>query len=366
MKSFLETVNYSSSNEDSDSEVRALQIDENDSILCITGSGARTLDLLIQKPALIVSIDINPCQNYLLELTMAAIRHLVYEEFLGFLGIKIYSYRESMYKMLREGLSGEARNFWDRHPDMIRDGPIYEGRWERFFRKMACLVRFSRPQLLARLFSCRDLPEQSKIWREEWNNASWRLFLRTVSHRSVSYKFFGDPGFYRHVPKDFSISTYLEERLTCAFENTLARESPFTMLLFHGQYDPGMILPPYLQEKNYYVLKNSLKKVKIITGSLLDYLERKNEEYFNKYSLSDFSSYTSVDEYKRIWKGIIRTAAPVARVCERQFLVKRELPIEVEPNVIRSGKLENELMQTDKSVFYSFVVASINNGEINV
>ncbi len=88
MPSFLETLNYSSSNEDSNSELKALCIDKNDSILSITGSGARALDLLIKNPAKIVSIDFNPCQNHLLELKIAAIQHLEYQEFLEFLGAR--------------------------------------------------------------------------------------------------------------------------------------------------------------------------------------------------------------------------------------------------------------------------------------
>ena len=67
MNSFLETINYSSSNEDSYSEWKALSIGPDDSILCITGSGSRPLDLLIKGPREIVSLDFNPCQNFLLK-----------------------------------------------------------------------------------------------------------------------------------------------------------------------------------------------------------------------------------------------------------------------------------------------------------
>ena len=48
MGNFHNTLNYSSANEDSRSENKSLLINNNDKILCITGSGARTLDL--EKP----------------------------------------------------------------------------------------------------------------------------------------------------------------------------------------------------------------------------------------------------------------------------------------------------------------------------
>ena len=112
MSSFLEILNYSSSNEDSYSELKALRIDKNDSILMITGSGARALDLLIKNPARIVSIDFIPCQNYLLELKIAVIQHLEYQEYLEFLGVHPSQKRIHVYHNLRQSLASEARHFW--------------------------------------------------------------------------------------------------------------------------------------------------------------------------------------------------------------------------------------------------------------
>lgn len=43
MTSFLDTINYSAANEDSASECRALRLGPPDTVLCITGSGARPL-----------------------------------------------------------------------------------------------------------------------------------------------------------------------------------------------------------------------------------------------------------------------------------------------------------------------------------
>jgi S-adenosylmethionine:diacylglycerol 3-amino-3-carboxypropyl transferase len=84
---FFEKINYSASNEDGDSESEALQIRNSDVVLCITGSGARTLDLLIDNPSKIYSIDFNPTQNYLLKLKMAAYQALEYEEFCEFIDV---------------------------------------------------------------------------------------------------------------------------------------------------------------------------------------------------------------------------------------------------------------------------------------
>jgi S-adenosylmethionine:diacylglycerol 3-amino-3-carboxypropyl transferase len=149
-------------------------------------------------------------------------------------------------------------------------------------------------------------------------------------------------------------------RFSNAFENIFAKDSPFAWLLFFGKYNPNCVLPANLEEHHYTTLRNTLERVRIVTQSLLEYLEHCEKNSFAKYSLSDFASYTSIEEHKRIWKGIIKTASSEARVCERQFLVKREIPSEVRPYVRLDEALGFELTRTDNSIFYTFVIATIN------
>lgn len=360
MKSFLETLNYSSSNEDSRSEVKALHIGEEDSVLCITGSGARTLDLLIESPREIVSVDFNRCQNFLLELKMQAIKHLEYEEFLNFLGVFPSQKRDHLYKTIRRSLSIDARNFWDSNSTMIQNGVIYQGRWERYFHQLERLVSLVRPHLRDKLFNCSSISDQARIWRDEWNNLPWRLFLRSISSRVVWKYIFGDPGFYHYVPLSFSIWKYLNTRFTSAFGNTFLKDSPFATLLFFGKFNPNCGLPAHLEGRHYTTLRNTLHRVRIVTQSLIDYLDCCKKNSLDKYSLSDFASYTNMEEYKKIWKGIIKTASRGAQLCERQFLVKREIPVEVRSSVRLDKALGSELTRTDNSIFYTLLIATIN------
>lgn len=359
MASFFETLNYSSCNEDSSSELAALQISKDDRVLCITGSGARTLDLLTERPRRVVSIDCNPCQSFLLELKIAGIKRLRYEEYLEFLGVLSSSGRRSSYKDIRHMLSDGARGFWDRNPAMIEKGVIYQGRWERYFRRLARLVSLVRPRLVRKLFRCACLDEQTRVWREDWDGALWRIFLRLVSMNGMWKHALADPGFYRCVLENFSVSTYLNERFASAFESFLAHESPFATLLFFGRYDARGVLPIHLQTKYYETLQCSLSSVQIVTESLAQYLERCEGEQYDKYSLSDIASYTDAKDYGRIWRGIIATAPSGARFCERQFLAKRHPPSDVERLIRRDQALEARLAKTDTSMFYTFVVGEI-------
>lgn len=361
MKSFLETVNYSSCNEDSESEIKSLRIGEQDRILCITGSGARSLDLLTKKPSEIVSIDFNPCQNYLLELKMKAIKFLDYEDFLAFLGITSSTKRMRYYEIIKKSLTPDSRSYWDRNIAVLKKGIIYQGRWERYFGSLSKMVGIVRPRLRDKLFSCKNLEEQADIWMKKWNNSVWRAFLKVISSRFAWKYIFGDPAFYRNIHNDFSIYKYLQERLVAGMNHIRANESPFLNLLFFGQFKPSGALPPHLKRENYQTMRTHLDRISIVTESLIDYLWQQPEGSFDKYSLSDFSSYTNPIEYERIWKGILKTSKTGALVCERQFLVKRQLPAELMAFLKRKEKLEKELESSDNSIFYTFVIAEIND-----
>jgi S-adenosylmethionine-diacylglycerol 3-amino-3-carboxypropyl transferase len=357
MTSFATKVNYSSSNEDSGSELKALALGPRDRVLCITGSGARSLDLLTAGPASIVSIDFNPCQTHLLELKMKAMAALDYEGYVAFLGLVPSGGREDAYRRIRPGLTAEARAFWDARAGMIRRGVLYEGGWEKYFRGLALAVGLARNGLREALFASPTLDRQARLWDEAWDGPAWRLFLGSVSGRTVWRTTFGDPGFYAYVPPEFPVVRYIAEKFRAAARNVLLRRSHYAELLFFGHYRAA--LPPYLRRECFDVIRDRLGRIQPETAPLGDYLEGWASGAFDAFSLSDFASYTDRREYDRIWKGVLRASAPGARVCERQYLVKRTLPAFARGAVVRDSALEADLEARDASLFFSFVAAKV-------
>jgi S-adenosylmethionine-diacylglycerol 3-amino-3-carboxypropyl transferase len=357
MKSFLQSINYSSCNEDSRSEYKALDIKSDDSILCITGSGSRPLELLVKRPASIVSIDFNPCQNFMLELKMRAFESLEYDEILEFFGVSQSKDREKIYKLMRKSLSTEAMNYWDNNIAMIKRGMIYQGRWEKYFHTMAFIIGIERSDVRARLFNSANLIEQKKIWTEEWNPTFWKIFLRIISPRIIWRLFFRDPGFYKYVPGKSYIYRYIYNRFNSAIEHFLLRESPFATLLFFGKYVNPNVLPIYIQRDHFNTIRKNLKCIQIVTEPLNTYLGKLRKQQFSKFSLSDFASYLTDKEYIDCWRHILECAVNGTIICERQWLVKREVPEEFQKSIIRNSNLEDALALSDDSMFYTFNIA---------
>ena len=65
--------------EDPEIDRRALRIGPGHTVLCVTSGGCNVLALLLDAPAHLIALDLNPAQNALLQLKIEGIRRLVLE-----------------------------------------------------------------------------------------------------------------------------------------------------------------------------------------------------------------------------------------------------------------------------------------------
>lgn len=353
---FFSQINYASFHEDGNSERRALKLRNADRVLCLTGSGARPLDLLLDDPAEIVALDWNPSQSYLLELKIAAIRELSYEAGLAFLGFTGCSNRLTTYQELRRTLSPDAQAFWDANQHALRDGVFFNGRWERFLRRVSWLARWTRRDLVRQLMESGTIAEQSLFWRNNWDNSAWRSFLAIATNRLVVRYILREPGL-NLVPKNVAISQVIRQRFDQASRSFLFRDSPWVWALFKGRVEVEGPLPEHLQKKNFEFLRSRLDRIKIRTASLTTHLQQA-EERFDAFSLSDFCSYCDQPTYDMIWKHLLHRSHPGARFCERRFLVEYALPEKIASAIDIDNVLAKQLEIDDRSVVYTFFVAA--------
>lgn len=352
---FFTKINYSASNEDSESERKALDLKNSDTVLCITGSGARSLDLLVDLPQKIISIDLNPSQNFLLELKIAAFRVLDYQEFGEFIGLHTSANRHLIYKKLQPLLSPEAGNYWQKRPKAIGNGILYCGTWEKLLRGMLKLAR-PRKKIIAELMNAPNMAAQQNIWSKKWDNVVWRFYLKVISNQFLWKHVVREPG-ARIIPDSFDVYAYIKQCMEHMAMNFDLKTNHYAHLIFCGGYQPRCILPHYLRPENFELIKNNLDRVEIVTASLSDYLKPVENE-ITAFSLSDFSSYAPTNAYGSIWQSIIRSATPGARFCERQFLVKRN-PEAQHAEIERDELLETALRKTDEAYIYTFCVGKI-------
>ena len=143
--------------EDPAVDSQALQVGEGDSVLSVTSGGCNTLALALPGPSRVLAVDLNPSQNHLLALKIAALRVLDPHEMLELAGAVPSDRREKLYEACRTWLLLESRFFWEEHRQLIRDGLLGCGRYERYlnlFRKILLVIHGRRT--LEALFEERD------------------------------------------------------------------------------------------------------------------------------------------------------------------------------------------------------------------
>lgn len=353
---FSRTLNFTSANEDGASELEALSLGPTDRVLCLTASGARPLDLLLGDPGSLVAIDVNPAQNALLALKIAAIRALGADDLHAYLGITPCDDRLGLHADVERGLGEAERRFWRSRGSVIRGGVWYAGRWERVLRLGAFGTGLVRRGAIKRLFEATDAMEQAAIWRREFDDWIWRGAIRLLSQRWFWTHLVGEPG-GAHLPNARTCEARLAGVFNRAAENILFRESDFAWLIMKGRHDVSA-LPVHLRRENLDTVRARLDRIEIREADLAS-LDRDALGQFDAFSLSDFGSYCGQAAYDACWRGVLRVAKADARYCERIFMNPLR-PSVGGGRVTPDEPLASQLALRDRAIIYDFHCGTIS------
>lgn len=358
MANFYERLSYSFGNEDWATEQKALQIKPADSVICVTASGDRPLNLLTSNCKELLSIDANPIQNHLLSLKAAAIQTLPYSDYLFFLGVLEHPDREKLFQQIACKLDRAAQDYWTRRKKMVQRGVLYQGTIERFLYWLSKAVQALRGEKANQLLSFDDLEKQKAFVETEWESPAWKSSFELALNPFLSRFFVKDPGLYLSVDSSISPGLYIHGRLNSYLNCHLAKKSPLLSLLLKGRVEKEAF-PPYLLEDGTAHIRSRLNRLTVKTANFVDYLESVKKEKFDCFSVSDVASYLTAPDFERLIQGIFQTAKPGARFCMRQFLSGHQIPKKFLPHFKRNHELEDELQKQDNCFVYRFITGEI-------
>jgi len=357
MAKFFSRLSYSIGNEDWETEREALSIQPSDKILCITASGDRPLNLLVNECKEIVSIDANPIQNFLLDLKIAAMRVLDYPNYIGFLGATKLENRLEIFKKLVPFLSKASKDYWHMHQKMIAKGVLYQGAVEKLTKVISSVLKVMRPIAIKKLFAIKNLEEQKEFVSKYWDRKWWRKLFELGLHPSISKFVIEDPGLV-NVGAKIKPGAYIYDRIIHSLNHCLANQNLLFSLLFQGHASPEAF-SPYLTKGGTQTIKKRLDRITIQTSEVVKYLEAIKEPTFDCFSLSDIASYMDHAHFVRLLKAVQKTAKPGARFCIRQFLSSQQIPEEIRSFFERDTELEKKLEAKDRCFIYRFTVGKI-------
>ncbi|KAI1634889.1 hypothetical protein F4809DRAFT_665011 [Biscogniauxia mediterranea] len=178
--------------EDTRVDERILKLKADDVVLAITSAGDNILSYALQEPARIHAVDLNPAQNHLLELKVAAYSSLPYEDFWKIFGEgKHAEFRSLLISKMSPHLSSRAFQYWlgNHHIFTKSKGGLYDtGGSKHGIRIFRWITRvFGCRSAVRELLNAKTLNEQREIWRGRIRPA---LLSRLVSRFVVSQEAF--------------------------------------------------------------------------------------------------------------------------------------------------------------------------------
>ena len=354
-------ISYSSCNEDSRCEIRALEPGPGKRLFCVTAGGGRVLDLLAEGPDEIWAVDLNPSQNHLLELKIAGIRALSHAEYLGFLGVRPSADRLATFARLRPRLTPGAQHYFDSRKGMLKAGVLFQGNLERFLvRYIARLVRLARPFWVRRLMAATTLERQRPLLHETGTRL-WRALISNLCRRRFLEWFSAEADFWRFVPREIPLHTRIVACIFDHLENHLARDNHLLSLIFNGRYTNEDALPAYLRPEPFERIRKALShtRMRLVSGTVGDVLHQAPPCSIDGFALSDISAYLDDLSYRGLIEQVLRTARKGARLCSRGVLYHRDLPPECARRLQRDPELEQEFARDDASMVHAFMVGEL-------
>jgi S-adenosylmethionine-diacylglycerol 3-amino-3-carboxypropyl transferase len=359
----FEGILYAQCWEDPQIDRAAFNITPEDIVFTITSGGCNALTFLLDNPGKIISLDLNPHQNYLLELKIAAIKRLSYDEVLQLFGIRNSGSRVLLYKDSRELLSNNAQIFWDSHLKEIKKGLIHSGRYERYMQLLRrVLIILIGKRTIHKLFAASTRYERENIYKKKWDNLRWKIFTRVLlSRRTMSMLFTGD--FFRYLDENFSFGNNFASKVKKAITELPLKENYFLTYILLGNYNTGF-LPPYLQRDNYEIIQSRLNRIEIITGGCEEYFSKLPDSVISRFNFTNIFEWLSPEQFDKLLNQTIRVAKDNSVITYRNLLVHREHPAGLDNQIRSNRELANLLHCRDLSFIYDrYIVEEIHKEE---
>lgn len=312
---------YPVTQEDSRIE-RELLDQKGKTLVTICASGDRVLESMVQAPKKIVAVDLNPAQLALLDLKLAAIKILDYEDVVAiFHGMNVEVLKRHLPKLLNEMRSRESMQFWK------SQGAEY---LNCLYKKGASGVGMRLCQTIIRWGSGIDIDklitESDKIhiyWEKEWRQTLLNL-LNYLWHVPFAWRTVTVP-----VSLALGVPPSQGSLRGCICETPQAAIKYFDRILgskyfkYNTEFVAGQLgfyteeKPYWLKKENISIIKENVDTVRLAKGYMTDILRTLDENSVDFLLLSDHLDWMSQNHILEEWKEIQRVANPGCEVMWR-------------------------------------------------
>ena len=319
---------YNTSWEDPAIDRELLQFDSNSDIVMITSAGDNLLDYLLDRPASINSVDVNPKQNALFELKRAVIRTAEHEDLYLMFGEGAHPNIQELYsKKLRQELPAFAREFWDKKLKFFEG----EGLKRSFYfyggagtLAWLCQGYFKLHKRLNKnirwLFSAESMEEQQRAY-DHVEPLLWNRVIRWFLGRHITLAAMGVPRAQRDLIMngfDGGLLGFLRTNVRRVFTEIPVSRNYFWRVYATGSYSRECA-PEYLQERNFNTLRETVDKAHAHNTTMAEFL-RANPKAYSHYILLDHQDWLAWNDPKSLeeeWRLILQNSKPGTKILMR-------------------------------------------------
>jgi S-adenosylmethionine-diacylglycerol 3-amino-3-carboxypropyl transferase len=326
-------------------------------MVVVSSGGCTALSLLAAGAGRVVAVDRNAAQNHLVELKAAATA-LGAREAAAFLGALPTADRPRTYAALRAALTPGARAYWDARSAAVARGVLSAGVSERFIGLVVGALRAAvHPRArLDRLLACASVAEQRALFAREWDTWRWRALFAVLCNR-LAFRGAYPAQFFAHVENP-SFALHFRRLAEHALTELPVRDNYFLHHMLTGRYPadvPGGV-PPYLSDGGAARVASARGALTLVDGGVTAYLRTRPDRSVHGFALSNVCEWMAAPDIEALFREVLRTAAPGARLVYRNFVGWTELPASC-ARVVPDGALGARLSREDRSLVQRRVVA---------
>lgn len=297
--------------EDSEVDERFLEIDEQSTVLGISGAGCRIAGHLSQHPRRIDAVDINPHHLALAALKTAAARRLrSYDTFYELLGRGQRADHEALIGGLCAGLPAWIQRHWRRHHTLFSRAFYRTGVTARMFGLLRRLAGIDAAWLRQRCAEPVEVRLQAidrtiaPVLRQPVINAALHSPLQLVA---LGINFTQRDRLL--AAEGSGLAAYLQEHLRRVAATDLARNwFAWTAIAGHYNHDLPDAVPPYLRRAQHARSLTAPTRVQFHRRNIFDVLAAAGPRTWSHYTLCDAPDWMSPPAQQRLLSEILRTS----------------------------------------------------------
>ncbi|KAI8072735.1 hypothetical protein BC940DRAFT_232864 [Gongronella butleri] len=298
--------------EDPRVDLAYLNLSKDDVMFVITSAGDNALEYALHKPKRIHCIDLNPCQNHLLELKLASIASLPFEDVWRMFGDGRHpQFQSLLHETLSPHLSTYAFQYWSQHSDRFshkfyKTG--YSGLALGIFEWWIRMNGLSKD--VHAMCHAKTIQEQKAIWLEKIRPCIFSPMIRKILNNPMfMWNALGVPMNQMNMfLQECTTQQYIEDTLDPIPDHSLLADDQYFYYLCMMQRYHRNSCPSYLTKDGFDKLRDALDVFRLHTDSILNVLRSLPDNYLTRMVVMDHMDWFDPESHAELDEEIQQMA----------------------------------------------------------